>query len=234
MDAREFMDLLYAQWAKTTGAEKTYWQPTEHENLPPEYKRRFSIDAVEEDQSATRVAAGLSDEDSDWITALHGSFPDIYRRFLDALDEADRLDRENDENIGRIADLESEAHVNERGLTEQDALLMSLREQIMELKRRDPRPGERAVVGQGRRPVSDMVFLILTHADDGSGRFVAHNGRTLLRAHLIESIEEVKHPEKGTVSHIVMTTGHGHTVIESVETILERLTKAMKPYDFTD
>lgn len=134
MDAREFMDLLYAQWAKTTGAEKTYWQPEEDVARYAEGPGTWNIWSVDQSDSKSLVAAGFVEPDADWFTALHGAFPDIYRKFLDALDEADRLDRENDENIGRIASLESEAHVNERGLTEQDALLMSLREQIMELK----------------------------------------------------------------------------------------------------
>ena len=109
MDEREFLDSVYALWAKTTWAENAYWMPEEVVNVPGKFKIHAVTrdpETLEEDRKL--VATYLSDEDADFITALHGSFPDIYRRALEAYDEADRLDVERDEAVGRIFDLESE------------------------------------------------------------------------------------------------------------------------------
>lgn len=109
MDEREFLDEIYALWAKTTWAENAYWMPEEVVNVQGKFKI-YAVtrdpETLEEDRKL--VATYLSDEDADFITALHGSFPDIYRRALEAYDEADRLDVERDEAVGRIFDLESE------------------------------------------------------------------------------------------------------------------------------
>jgi hypothetical protein len=48
------------------------------------------------------------DEDADFITAIHGCFPDLIRTVLAALDEADRADFDKDSRECRIAELEAE------------------------------------------------------------------------------------------------------------------------------
>ncbi|WP_074297099.1 hypothetical protein [Mycobacteroides abscessus] len=48
----------------------------------------------------------LNNRDVDFITAIHGALPDLVRRTHEALDEADRLDEQRDEQEVRIARLE--------------------------------------------------------------------------------------------------------------------------------
>ena len=93
---REFFDHLYVLWARTTGAEDRYWRPLDDARIV----------AVGGDDSHEWVAAGLSQPDADWICAMHGCLPDLVRRLHAALDEADRLDRERDDLVGRVVELE--------------------------------------------------------------------------------------------------------------------------------
>lgn len=110
MDEREFLDKLYQLWSKTTGAEDRFWMPEEDKDYYVQGggPGTFNIFAVGQDESRKDVASLLSDEDSDFITAIHGSFPDLYRRTLEAYDQADRLDVERDSQECRIAELEME------------------------------------------------------------------------------------------------------------------------------
>lgn len=102
MEDREFFDHLYQMWTKTTGAQKCYW----------DYRVLSDgvchIEAVEEDGWVHPVANHLEDADADWITALHGCFPDLIRRLNAALDEADSADHSRDSRECRIAELELE------------------------------------------------------------------------------------------------------------------------------
>lgn len=104
METPEFLEMLYQGWSKTTGAADTYWQPIEHDHLPAENRHRFSVDAVSEDH-AIRVAAGLTEEDAAFITALHGCFADLHRTVLEAVDEAERADIEKDDAINQLGQL---------------------------------------------------------------------------------------------------------------------------------
>jgi hypothetical protein len=107
MEDREFFDLIYSKWAKTTGAEDRYWMPEEE---GPTFPGKYFIYAVGQEQYGMKqVAECLSDEDSDFITAIHGCLPDLVRRLNAAIDESDRLSYERDEQEGRIALLEMEA-----------------------------------------------------------------------------------------------------------------------------
>jgi hypothetical protein len=105
MDDQEFGDLIYQHWSRTTGSDDRYWMPVEYEDK----SGRFNIYAVGQDETRKLVASGLSDKDSDFITAIHGCLPDLVRRLGSAIDEADRLDVEKDEAICRVAQLELEA-----------------------------------------------------------------------------------------------------------------------------
>ncbi|SLG47299.1 hypothetical protein [Mycobacteroides abscessus] len=108
MDIREFLDELYSLWAKTTGAEDHYWMSrTEHEFQG--VGMLFGIRAVgtEQDELVVADTSGFDNEaDVDFITAIHGALPDLVRRTHEALDEADRLDLQRDEQEIRIARLE--------------------------------------------------------------------------------------------------------------------------------
>ena len=105
MEDRELFDELYQLWCKTTGAEDRFWMPEEHFDA----SGRFNVYAVAEDETRKLVASGLSDPDSDWLTAVHGCFGDLHRRLHSALDEADRADLDRDSRECRIFELECEA-----------------------------------------------------------------------------------------------------------------------------
>lgn len=102
MDDRDFFDEIYQLWSKTTGAEDRFWMPEEHFDR----SGRFNVYAVGKDETRKLVASGLSDNDADWLTALHGCFADLHRRLHSALDEADRADFDHDSRECRIMELE--------------------------------------------------------------------------------------------------------------------------------
>lgn len=104
MDDRQFFDEIYQLWSKTTGAEDRFWMPEEHFDR----SGRFNVYAVGQDETRKLVASGLSDNDADWLTALHGCFADLHRRLHSALDEADRADFDHDSRECRIMELETE------------------------------------------------------------------------------------------------------------------------------
>ncbi|WP_255790033.1 hypothetical protein [Mycobacteroides abscessus] len=106
MDIREFLDELYSLWAKTTGAEDRYWMPERNEDGYTNVNYVFDICAIDEEQKKRFVGGFQNEVDVDFITAIHGALPDLVRRTHEALDEADRLDEQRDEQEIRIAGLE--------------------------------------------------------------------------------------------------------------------------------
>lgn len=104
MDDRDFFDELYQLWCKTTGAEDRFWMPEEHFDR----SGRYNVYAVAQDESRKQVASGMTDADSDFLTAIHGCFADLWRRLHAALDEADTADYSRDERECRIFELEAE------------------------------------------------------------------------------------------------------------------------------
>jgi hypothetical protein len=108
MEDREFFDHLYQLWSKTTGADGMFWMPERHEAKGRGPMGVFYIQAVNEQQETKRIASYLSDEDADFITAIHGCFADLVRRLHNALDEAERADYDKDSRECRIAELELE------------------------------------------------------------------------------------------------------------------------------
>jgi len=117
MDERDFFDLLYQQWAKTTGAQDRYWMPEEHK------LGNWDIFAMDEEQNRKPVAANLTEADADFITAMHGCLPDLVRRAHQAIDEAERFDCNRDERECRIAELEIENQELREKITELDEML---------------------------------------------------------------------------------------------------------------
>lgn len=95
----EFFDTLYAGWAKTTGAEDTYWQPEECED------GSLSIHAVDQQDVRSIIATNVSEDDAAWITALHGCFADLTRRLHQAIDEAERFEIEKDQVISEMLEV---------------------------------------------------------------------------------------------------------------------------------
>ena len=99
MDDREFFDMMYQGWSKTTGAEDMYWMP--EPSIAPGV---VHIYAVDKNKVKTLVATGVREEDAAFITAVHGCYADLTRRLHMAVDEADRLDRERDEQEVKYAE----------------------------------------------------------------------------------------------------------------------------------
>lgn len=118
MEDREFFDLLYQEFTKTTDAETTYWMSERAKDAADNELPWFAIWAVSDDGHRQLVADGLSEADADFITAVHGCFQDLVRRLHDAVDEADRLDEERDNQEVRIADLIAEVRDLEDQLSE--------------------------------------------------------------------------------------------------------------------
>ena len=96
MEDREFFDTLYQLWCKTTGAEDTYWKPVQTVN-------GWDVVTVDRDDNQTLVATVPNEVDADFICGLHGCMGDLVRRLHQAVDEADRLDREMDEVQQQLA-----------------------------------------------------------------------------------------------------------------------------------
>lgn len=99
MDDRDFFDKLLQLWANTTNCENTYWGYEET------LEEQFDIFSVS-DVGREFVGYVENEADADWITALHGCFPDLVRRLHEALDEADRLDYEMDEVQDKLMEAE--------------------------------------------------------------------------------------------------------------------------------
>lgn len=96
---RDFFDHLYQLWANTTKAENSFWQPQR-------YGDRWQILAVSQAGEELLVADSLSEQDADFITAVHGGFGEFIRRVHSALDEAETKDFDRDSRECRIAELE--------------------------------------------------------------------------------------------------------------------------------
>jgi hypothetical protein len=101
VDEREMIDTLYSLWAKTTGVGDCYW---DYEDIWED----FNLRAVNSDGELTFLGYTEIESDADWITAIHGAFPELVRRFHTALDECDRADSDRDSRECRIAELEME------------------------------------------------------------------------------------------------------------------------------
>jgi hypothetical protein len=114
MDDRDFMDMMYQGFTKTTHAEDAYWgfEPEGHFWGSQGYdvegdETGFCLFYVAQDDPEKKVFLGVlgNEADAAFLTAVHGSFPDIHRRWLEALDEADQKDLEKDLAEGVAANL---------------------------------------------------------------------------------------------------------------------------------
>lgn len=130
MDDEEFLDLLYQQWSKTTGADTTFWMTEETEKVftgewfnPDEGKPYWAIFAVNQDEEKSLVGMAVKEVDADFIAAVHGCLPDLVRRMHQALDEAERFDCNRDERECRIAELELENQELREKVAEQEMML---------------------------------------------------------------------------------------------------------------
>ena len=122
MEDRDFIDLMYQGWSKTTGAEGMFWM---HELYQGQC---HVIWAVDQNSDRKRIATGLTEPDAAFITAIHGCFADLTRRLHMALDEADRLDELADERTVEIADLAQKVESLEHQLSVTRGVLDAERE----------------------------------------------------------------------------------------------------------
>ncbi|AEJ92393.1 hypothetical protein TIMSHEL_40 [Mycobacterium phage Timshel] len=109
MEDREFFDLLYQQWSKTTGAQDMFWMPEQYQDGTGRWKLYAVHMGDDGEQTRKLVASDLQNEaDADFISAIHGCMGDLVRRLNAALDEADSADYDRDSRECRIAELEME------------------------------------------------------------------------------------------------------------------------------
>jgi hypothetical protein len=97
MDDRTFFDHLFQMFTRTTGAENMFWKYERDLKYFDGGPAVFLIKAVDQEGNEEFVGSLHSEADADFITAVHGCFPDLVRRLHDALDEADRADTNRDE-----------------------------------------------------------------------------------------------------------------------------------------
>lgn len=93
MDDVDFFSMLYAGWAKTTGAENSYWEPEEVEGYG------YTIWSVDE-KCRSEIGGFLDEADAAFITAVHGCFADLVRRLHEAVDLQEQKDVERDAVMG--------------------------------------------------------------------------------------------------------------------------------------
>jgi hypothetical protein len=107
MDDRDFMSMMWDGFTKTTHAEDAYWGYEEDLIYYGEGPGTYNLFYVSADAPDDKRYIGSLDNEADaaFITAVHGSFPDIHRRWLEALDEADQKDLEKDMAESVAADL---------------------------------------------------------------------------------------------------------------------------------
>ncbi|AJD82459.1 hypothetical protein SHEEN_41 [Mycobacterium phage Sheen] len=121
MEDRDFFDLLHQQWAKTTGAEDTFWSVEKYKDGTERWKV-YSVKVDEEGNEQKKLVASevQNEQDADFIAAVHGCMPDLVRRLHMALDEADSADYQRDSRECRIAELELENQELQQSLADKN------------------------------------------------------------------------------------------------------------------
>lgn len=104
MDIREFLDEIYQMFCRTTGDEHMFWI-VEH----VEGSMTWNLYTANAEQEQILLATFYHEVDADFTAGLHGALPDLVRRTHEALDEADRLDEQRDDQEFRIAQLEADS-----------------------------------------------------------------------------------------------------------------------------
>jgi hypothetical protein len=102
-DDRELPDRIHQLFAKTTGGDDTFWQT----------KDEFSATCVvctqvEDGDTGAYIATDMSAADAEFVAAVHGAWPTLWRMLNEAWDEAERADLGRDGRECQIAELELE------------------------------------------------------------------------------------------------------------------------------
>jgi hypothetical protein len=92
MQDRDFFDVIYQQWAKTTGAENQFWASEKVAGC-------WNVTSVDKDDNRTPIAFGMREVDADFIAGLHGCLGDLVRFCHANLDKAEAMEVERDEAV---------------------------------------------------------------------------------------------------------------------------------------
>jgi hypothetical protein len=103
-DFDALIDRVYQVFSKTSYCENRSWDyGFEDEGRDP-----LNVYAVDDDGEFTFIGAFANDADADFVSLAHAAIPELVRGAREALDEAERADRQKDERECRIAELELE------------------------------------------------------------------------------------------------------------------------------
>jgi type II secretory pathway component GspD/PulD (secretin) len=107
-------------FSKTTGAESTYWDYTDTGETG------FDVHSCGQDEERTFVGYFDKEADADFVTAVHGCLPDLVRRLLSAVDEAERASVALDVTVAKLASAEAKVDELRELITEYEADLQGL------------------------------------------------------------------------------------------------------------
>jgi hypothetical protein len=124
MDDREFFAKLLEMWEETSYAEDRYWGYTAYDD--GDGGSQYDLFAFSNNNDQEFIGYLCTEADANFVTALHGCFPDLIRRTLSALDEADELDEEMDRVQAQLAEAELQIMELKQLVTEYEADLEGL------------------------------------------------------------------------------------------------------------
>lgn len=103
-DFEDLLDRIYQVLSKTSYCENRSWDyGFEDEGRDP-----LNVYAVDDDGDFQFIGAFGCEADADFVSLAHATIPELVRGTREALDEAERADRQKDERECRIAELELE------------------------------------------------------------------------------------------------------------------------------
>ncbi|GAB4584454.1 hypothetical protein [Nocardia sp. IFM 10818] len=109
MDDQEFFDELYQLWAQCSGT--GFWFAKENDLIGGHCVMLDDVTPAEAPRPGLEVASFARQEDATFIATIYTALPDILRRAMAALDEAERLDIERDQVVSELREVTAE---NER------------------------------------------------------------------------------------------------------------------------
>lgn len=102
MTDEEFFQHLYDLFSYTSGAEDRYWE------FRGDFENGWDVRAVDQDGDTYFVGYFDKEVDADFVTAIHGSLPDLIRRLEDAIYKADMYELAHDQCQRELLEAEKE------------------------------------------------------------------------------------------------------------------------------
>lgn len=102
MTDEEFFQHLYDLFSYTSGAEDRYWE------FRGDSDEGWDVHAVDQDGDSYFVAYFDKEVDADFVTAIHGSLPELIRRLEDAIYKADMYELAHDQCQRELYEAEKE------------------------------------------------------------------------------------------------------------------------------